>query len=220
MAGEQLLDADAAEAVDFCELYLRDAIRLSGPQPVSHRPGTRNRFIYMPMGIGVIIPPWNFPLAITVGMTMSAVVTGNVAIVKPSSLTPIIAAKFIDACLEAGIPDGVVNFLPGPGEQVGMRLVEHPGVRFISFTGSREVGEKIVKRIKWWEDHCARTGGEMNNNPSPGNKAGGLTTILEKSLGAVAKGGTTNLQAVYERMRSERQKMAERYRSAGLAESQ
>jgi altronate hydrolase len=63
---------------------------------------------------------------------------------------------------------------------------------------SREVGEKIVQRIKWWEEHCARTGGEMNNNPSPGNKAGGLTTILEKSLGAVAKGGTTNLRAVYE----------------------
>jgi 1-pyrroline-5-carboxylate dehydrogenase len=139
-------DADAAEAVDFGELYLRDAIRLSGPQPVAHRPGTRNRFVYTPMGVGVIIPPWNFPLAITVGMTMSAVVTGNVAIVKPSSLTPLIAAKFIDACIEAGIPDGVVNFLPGAGETVGMRLVEHPGVRFISFTGSRAVGEQIYAR--------------------------------------------------------------------------
>lgn len=160
-------DADAAEAVDFCEYYIRDAIRLAGPQPITRMAGTRNRFAYSPIGIGVVIPPWNFPLAITVGMTMSAVVTGNVAIVKPSSLTPVIAARFIDACVEAGIPDGVVNFLPGPGNLVGMHLVDHPGVRFVSFTGSREVGERIYSRAavvhpgqRWLKRVVAEMGGK------------------------------------------------------------
>lgn len=160
-------DADVAEAIDFCEFYLRDALRLGGPQPVAHRAGTSNRFVYVPLGVGVIIPPWNFPLAIAVGMTMAAVVTGNTAILKPSSLTPAIAARFVDLCAEAGMPAGVVNFLGGPGEEVGMGLVAHPRVRFISFTGSREVGELIYRTAsvvapgqKWLKRVVAEMGGK------------------------------------------------------------
>ncbi|NBP76126.1 MAG: aldehyde dehydrogenase family protein, partial [Proteobacteria bacterium] len=160
-------DADVAEAIDFCEFYLRDALRLGGPQPVAHRAGTSNQFIYVPLGVGVIIPPWNFPLAIAVGMTMAAVVTGNTTILKPSSLTPAIAARFVDLCAEAGMPAGVVNFLGGPGEEVGMGLVAHPRVRFISFTGSREVGELIYRTAsvvapgqKWLKRVVAEMGGK------------------------------------------------------------
>jgi altronate hydrolase len=125
---------------------------------------------------------------------------------------PIPVSELILA-LQCGGSDGYsgISANPALGAAVDL-LVRHGGSAVLSETPeiygaehlltrravSREVGEKIVKRIKWWEDHCARTGGEMNNNPSPGNKAGGLTTILEKSLGAVAKGGTTNLVDVYE----------------------
>ncbi len=160
-------DADVAEAIDFCEFYVRGALRLAGPQPVAQRPGTRNRFTYVPLGVGVAIPPWNFPLAIAVGLTISGVVTGNAMILKPSSLTPVIAARFIDLCVEAGLPDGVVNFVPGPGDEVGMHLVDHPGVRFISFTGSKEVGETIYARAaevkpgqRWLKRVIAEMGGK------------------------------------------------------------
>src|SRR4030095_15892659 len=92
---------------------------------------------------GIVIPPWNFPLAITAGMTAAAIVTGNTAILKPASVTPLIAARFVDLLVEAGLPPGVVNFLPGSGADVGDYLVGQPKTRFISFTGSREVGTRI-----------------------------------------------------------------------------
>ena len=105
--------------------------------------GEDNELIYLPLGVGVVIPPWNFPLAITCGMTAAALVTGNTAILKPASLTPSIAARLVELLEEAGTPPGVVNFLPGSGGEIGDFLVAHPRTRFISFTGSREVGTHI-----------------------------------------------------------------------------
>ncbi len=136
-------DADVAEAIDFCEFYAREALRLGGPQEVTPVSGEENRVYYIPLGVGVIIPPWNFPLAILTGMTTAAVVTGNTAIIKPSSDAPAIAAKLIEMVEQAGFPPGVVNFLTGSGSEVGDVLVTHPRVRFIAFTGSKEVGLHI-----------------------------------------------------------------------------
>lgn len=136
-------DADVAEAIDFCEFYAREMARLSGPQPVTPVPGERNRLEYIPLGVGAVIPPWNFPLAILAGMTTASIVAGNTVVLKPSSDSPTIAYKFFEALEEAGMPAGVVNFLPGPGSSVGDALVTHPRTRFIAFTGSKEVGLHI-----------------------------------------------------------------------------
>ena len=136
-------DADVAEAIDFCEFYAREALRLSGPQEVVEYPGEENSLYYIPLGIGLVIPPWNFPLAITTGMTTASIVTGNTVILKPSSESPTIAAKLVEMIEEAGFPPGVVNFLTGSGAEVGDTLVTHPRVRFIAFTGSKEVGLRI-----------------------------------------------------------------------------
>jgi 1-pyrroline-5-carboxylate dehydrogenase len=136
-------EADVSEAIDFCEYYAREMMRLSGPQPVVQLPGERDEMIYVPLGVGVVIPPWNFPLAIMVGMTVATLVTGNTAIVKPSSETPTIAAKFAEALLEAGFPERSFTLLTGSGSAVGDALVQHPKTRFISFTGSRDVGLRI-----------------------------------------------------------------------------
>jgi len=136
-------DADVSEAIDFCEYYAREMERLSGPQPVVQLPGEHDEMIYIPLGVGVVIPPWNFPLAIMVGMTVASLVTGNVAIVKPSSETPTIAAKFAEVLLEAGFPPHSFTLLTGSGAAVGDVLVQHPKTRYISFTGSRDVGLRI-----------------------------------------------------------------------------
>jgi 1-pyrroline-5-carboxylate dehydrogenase len=136
-------DADTAEAIDFLEFYGREALRLAGPHALPRLPGEDNELVYQPLGVGIIIPPWNFPLAITTGMTAAAIVTGNTAILKPASLTPIVAARLVDLLIEAGLPPGVVNFLPGSGGEIGDFLVAHPRTRFISFTGSRDVGTHI-----------------------------------------------------------------------------
>ncbi|BAD41726.1 L-glutamate gamma-semialdehyde dehydrogenase [Symbiobacterium thermophilum] len=136
-------DADTAEAIDFLEYYAREMYRLSEPQPLTRIPGEDNELYYIPLGVGLIIPPWNFPCAITVGMTASAIVAGNTVILKPSSLTPVVAALFAEVMEEAGLPPGVLNYLPGPGGSVGDYLVGHPQTRFISFTGSKEVGLRI-----------------------------------------------------------------------------
>src|SRR5205814_7555727 len=109
-------------------------------------PGERDELHYIPLGVGAVIPPWNFPLAIMAGMTMAAIVSGNTVIVKPSSDSPTIAAKFFEALQEAGLPDGVVNFCPGGGGTFGNAIVEHPKTRFIAFTGSKEVGLDIHAR--------------------------------------------------------------------------
>ena len=136
-------DADVAEAIDFAEYYSREMLRLAGPQSLVQIESEENELQYIPLGVGVVIPPWNFPLAILAGMTFATVVTGNTAIVKPSSDSPTIAAKLTEIFQEAGFPDGVVNFLTGSGAQVGDYIVRHPGTRFIAFTGSKQVGLRI-----------------------------------------------------------------------------
>ena len=136
-------DGDTAEAIDFLEYYAREALRLAEAARLPSLPGEDNEVMHLPLGVGIIIPPWNFPCAITVGMTAAAIVTGNTAILKPASLTPVVAARFVEALEEAGLPPGVVNFLPGSGGEIGDLLVAHPRTRFISFTGSREVGTHI-----------------------------------------------------------------------------
>jgi 1-pyrroline-5-carboxylate dehydrogenase len=135
-------DGDTAEAIDFCEFYGREMLRWGAEQPVTPFPGEKNRFEYIPLGVGAIIPPWNFPLAIMAGMTLAAVVTGNTVLLKPSSDSPVIAAKFMEIVEEAGIPAGVINFLTGSAA-TGEAMVTHPKTRFISFTGSKGVGLHI-----------------------------------------------------------------------------
>ena len=136
-------DADVAEAIDFAEFYGREMIRLSQPQPLTHYAGEENELQYIALGVGIVIPPWNFPLAIMVGMTTAAIVAGNTVVLKPSSETPAIAYQFFKLLQEAGLPPGVLNFLPGPGSSVGDYLITHPKTRFIAFTGSMEIGLRI-----------------------------------------------------------------------------
>jgi 1-pyrroline-5-carboxylate dehydrogenase len=136
-------DADTAEAIDFCEFYGREALRYASEQPLTRIPGEKNELRYIPLGVGAVIPPWNFPLAILCGMTTAAVVTGNTVVLKPSSDSPAIGLAFFRALEEAGMPAGVVNFLTGSGSVIGDYLVEHPKIRFVSFTGSKEVGLRI-----------------------------------------------------------------------------
>ncbi|HLJ17205.1 MAG TPA: L-glutamate gamma-semialdehyde dehydrogenase [Bryobacteraceae bacterium] len=136
-------DADVSEAIDFCEYYGRRMLRLAHPEPVTQAPGESDELVYLPLGAGVIIPPWNFPLAILTGMTAAALVTGNTVVIKPSSETPTIAAKFAEVLLEAGFPPRSFAFCPGSGSVVGDSLVQHPKTRFVSFTGSRDVGLRI-----------------------------------------------------------------------------
>ncbi|PYV28797.1 MAG: L-glutamate gamma-semialdehyde dehydrogenase, partial [Acidobacteria bacterium] len=136
-------DADVAEAIDFCEFYSREMLRLAEPQPLTPVPGEKNYLRYIPLGVGVVIPPWNFPLAILAGLASASIVAGNTVVLKPSSDSPTIGYKFFEALEKAGLPDGVVNFLPGPGSSVGDALVTHPRTRYVAFTGSKEVGLRI-----------------------------------------------------------------------------
>jgi len=138
-------DADTAETIDFCELYARDAIRLSKAETVVQLPGERDMLRYIPLGVGIVIPPWNFPGAIMAGMTIASIVSGNTVILKPSSDSPAIARFFFSILEECGLPAGVVNFCPGGGGTFGDALVSHPKTRYIAFTGSREVGLHINK---------------------------------------------------------------------------
>jgi 1-pyrroline-5-carboxylate dehydrogenase len=139
-------DADVAETIDFLEFYAREAFRLAAATTPIQYPGERNQLLYIPLGVGAVIPPWNFPFAIMAGMTAAAIVTGNTVILKPSSDSPTIAAKFVEVLEEAGIPPGVVNFCPGSGATFGNAIVEHPKTRFIAFTGSKSVGLDIHER--------------------------------------------------------------------------
>src|SRR6266699_7005155 len=136
-------DADIAETIDFLEFYGRDMLRLGEPQKLTPMRGERNYLVYIPLGVGVIIPPWNFPCAIMAGMTVASLVTGNTVILKPAADSPTIAARFIDILYEAGIPTEAVNFITGPGSVIGDVLVQHPKTRYIGFTGSKEVGLRI-----------------------------------------------------------------------------
>src|SRR3954465_12926735 len=139
-------DGDVAETIDFCEFYAREAMKLNQARTAVQLPGERDQLRYIPLGVGAVIPPWNFPCAIMAGMTVASIVTGNTVILNPSSDSPAIAARFVEALQEAGLPDGVVNFCPGSGASFGNALVEHPKTRYIAFTGSKEVGLDINQR--------------------------------------------------------------------------
>ena len=139
-------DGDVAEAIDFAEWYAREALRISGPQKVHPLPGEKPELRYIPLGVIVVIPPWNFPSAILSGMTFAALASGNTVVMKPSSDTPGIGYLVSEILFEAGFPDGVLNFVPGSGATSGNAMVEHPLTRMIAFTGSKEVGLDIVDR--------------------------------------------------------------------------
>ncbi|AYC29933.1 L-glutamate gamma-semialdehyde dehydrogenase [Paenisporosarcina cavernae] len=147
-AGKTWVEADveAAEAIDFLEYYGRQMLSLKNGQPVESRPGEYNQYNYIPLGVAVVISPWNFPFAIMAGTTVAAMVAGNTVLLKPASTTPVVAYKFVEVLEQAGMPAGVVNFIPGSGAEVGDFLVDHPRTRLISFTGSRDVGLRIFER--------------------------------------------------------------------------
>ncbi|GHI01248.1 L-glutamate gamma-semialdehyde dehydrogenase [Neobacillus kokaensis] len=160
-------DADTAEAIDFLEYYGRQMLALKDGVPVQSRPNEFNRYHYIPLGVGIIISPWNFPLAIMAGTTVAAIVSGNTVLLKPASTTPVVAAKFVEVMEEAGLPKGVLNFVPGSGAEVGDYLVDHKDTRFISFTGSRDVGLRIFERSSkvnpgqiWMKRLIAEMGGK------------------------------------------------------------
>ena len=136
-------DGETAEAIDFLEFYGREMLRYGARQAVTPLPGEKNDLVYIPLGVGVTIPPWNFPLAILTGMTSAAIVTGNCVLLKPASDSPTIGQKFVEIMQEAKLPAGVLNYIPGDGSKIGDYMVTHPKIRFISFTGSKEVGLRI-----------------------------------------------------------------------------
>jgi RHH-type proline utilization regulon transcriptional repressor/proline dehydrogenase/delta 1-pyrroline-5-carboxylate dehydrogenase len=138
--------ADVGEAIDFLEYYAREMIRLGDPQRLGNAPGELNHSVYEPKGVAAVIAPWNFPLAISMGMASAAIVTGNPVIFKPSTITGIIGHHLVELFCEAGLPDGVFNFVPGRGSVMGDFLVDHPAISIIAFTGSMEVGLRIVER--------------------------------------------------------------------------
>jgi RHH-type proline utilization regulon transcriptional repressor/proline dehydrogenase/delta 1-pyrroline-5-carboxylate dehydrogenase len=148
-------DGDVAEAIDFCDYYAIEGVKLQGEEQHRDVPGEDNRYFHDPRGVAVVIAPWNFPLAILTGMTAAALVTGNTAIMKPAEQSSVIASKLMECFIAAGAPPGVVNFLPGDGEQIGPMLVNHPDVAIIAFTGSLKVGLLI-------NEQASRTPGGQN----------------------------------------------------------
>jgi 1-pyrroline-5-carboxylate dehydrogenase len=162
-------DADVGETVDFLEFYAREALRLAAATTPIQYPGERNELLYIPLGVGAVIPPWNFPFAIMAGMTAASIVSGNTVILKPSSDAPTIAARFVEVLEEAGLPGGVVNFCPGSGSAFGNAIVEHPKTRFIAFTGSKKVGLEInesAARVRPGQIWIKRTILEMGGKDS------------------------------------------------------
>ena len=160
-------DADVAEAIDFLEFYAREMHRYGADHPVVKMRGEKGKLVYLPLGVGVVIPPWNFPLAILAGMSSAAIVTGNAVILKPSSDSPLTAWAFMEIMEEVGLPPGVLNLVTGPGSSVGDTLVMHPKTRFVSFTGSKEVGihinevaAKVQPGQRWLKRVVAEMGGK------------------------------------------------------------
>lgn len=161
-------DADVGEAVDFLEFYARSMLRLGQPYDgLTPKEGEDNSFFYIPMGVGAIIPPWNFPLAILTGMSAAAIVTGNPVVLKPAEESMLIGWQFVRIMEELGLPKGVLNFITGDGAELGQHMVKHPLTRFINFTGSREVGLQIVEEAakvrpgqKWIKRVVAEMGGK------------------------------------------------------------
>ncbi|MDH3252577.1 MAG: L-glutamate gamma-semialdehyde dehydrogenase, partial [Ignavibacteria bacterium] len=160
-------DADTAEAIDFLEYYGREMLRYGQDHPVVRNPGEKGKVLYIPLGAGVVIPPWNFPLAILAGMSSAAIAAGNTVVLKPSSDSPLTGWKFMEIMEAVGLPKGVLNFVSGPGSAVGDTLVSHPLTRFVSFTGSKEVGvhineiaAKVQPGQKWLKRVVAEMGGK------------------------------------------------------------
>ncbi|MFM7559335.1 aldehyde dehydrogenase family protein, partial [Cylindrospermopsis raciborskii] len=156
-------DAEVSEAIDFCRYYAQEMERLDGGV-VYDVAGETNRYIYQPKGIAVVISPWNFPLAIACGMTVAALVAGNCTLLKPAETSSVITAKFTQILLEAGIPKGVFQYVPGKGSQVGAYLVNHPQTHVIAFTGSQEVGCRIYAEaaiVKPGQKHLKKVIAEM-----------------------------------------------------------
>ena len=160
-------DADTAEAIDFLDFYAKEAMRLDGDQGAVQIPNEISELFYIPLGVGAIIPPWNFPNAILTGMTSAAIVAGNTVVLKPASDTPFIGWMVYSLFEEIGLPAGVINFLPGPGKLAGEGLVNSPNTRFISFTGSKQVGLGIVDKAgtriegqRWIKRVVAEMGGK------------------------------------------------------------
>lgn len=164
-------DADVVEAIDFLEYYGREMIRLGTPSPLSDYPGEENRYLYEPKGVGVVISPWNFPLAIPAGMVSAGIVAGNCVIFKPSELSSVTGWKLSEAFRAAGLPSGVLQFLSGPGEEIGEYLVSHADIDFIAFTGSKEVGLKIV-------EIASKTHSEQRNVKRVVAEMGGKNAII------------------------------------------
>ena len=136
-------DADVAEAIDFCEFYAREMIRLGRPRRLGHEPGELNHLVYAPRGVAAVIAPWNFPLAIPTGMVTAALVTGNAVLFKPSERAPIMGTLLAGILAEAGVSGAVLQCVPG-GPEVGQALVAHPDVQLVAFTGSKAVGLRIL----------------------------------------------------------------------------
>jgi 1-pyrroline-5-carboxylate dehydrogenase len=147
-AGKNWLEAEAdvAEAIDFVDYYARQAERLAEPLEIVPVPGEENESHLIPIGAGVVIPPWNFPGAILIGMAMGPVLAGNTIVIKPASNTPVIGARWMEMVADAGVPPGVINYVPGTGSAIGDHLVDHPLTRFVNFTGSKEIGLRIAER--------------------------------------------------------------------------
>ena len=159
-------DGDTAEAIDFCEYYAREALRYGKPVPVVQTED-QNELVYMPLGAGVVIAPWNFPLAILCGMTTAALVTGNTVCMKSAEPSLTIGWKLFELLERVGFPRGVVNFIPGKGSVAGAAMVQHPRTRFVSFTGSKEVGLWITAEAakarpgqRWIKRVVAEMGGK------------------------------------------------------------
>jgi RHH-type transcriptional regulator, proline utilization regulon repressor / proline dehydrogenase / delta 1-pyrroline-5-carboxylate dehydrogenase len=138
-------DGDVAEAIDYLEYYALEAMRLGYPGLLGNYPGETNYYLCEPRGVGLVISPWNFPLAIATGMVSAGIVTGNCVIFKPSGLSAVCGWKLVEIFRLAGLPPGVLQFIPGPGAEVGQHLVSHPGIDFVAFTGSKDVGLRILK---------------------------------------------------------------------------
>jgi 1-pyrroline-5-carboxylate dehydrogenase len=156
-----------AEAIDFLEYYAREMIRLKDGKDIYSVAGEENEYFYQPMGVGVVIAPWNFPTAILTGMSSAAIVTGNTVVLKPSEHTAVTGAKVTEIFEEAGLPEGVLNFLPGYGSEIGDYLVSDARTRFISFTGSMKTGLRINELAakqqegqRWIKRVIVETGGK------------------------------------------------------------
>ncbi|QDP39557.1 L-glutamate gamma-semialdehyde dehydrogenase [Radiobacillus deserti] len=157
-------DADVAEGIDFMEYYARQMIELKDGKPLNSREGEHNRYIYTPAGITVVIPPWNFAFAIMVGTTVAPLVAGNTVLLKPAEPTPIIAYKFFEVLEEAGLPNGVANFITGDPAEIGDYMVDHPKTAIVTFTGSRATGTRIYNRasvVQEGQTHLKKVIAEM-----------------------------------------------------------